>query len=222
MVSFLTFTEVDDPTGDLSQTAPRSTWTTLDCRDDAYLYRDYGAAFFDDFAHHFTLCLTLTNQDVAPANKVVVWGVETGLGDFNAVKNDAGQEGVVIVYRASANANKYFLRIQEFENAATHNDDTAELDKDTVYYLRAVKNGTAYDVYVYSDSARTILVTSAGLTLQADHTFRYLYAPQSLDFATDGGVFSGYVENLDLDPSAPASQGSVVPKIMMLLAEVGN
>ena len=53
--NFTTFTEVD-PNTRISKTATRVTWTDITKPEDAYVYKDMTADYFDgDFTHYLTL-----------------------------------------------------------------------------------------------------------------------------------------------------------------------
>ena len=185
--NFTTYTEVD-PNGHLSQSATRSTYTGLGRNETAYLYRDMGAGHFSgDFEHlldsnyasqthsdsvvyHWGLSLTL--DELTPLKKIDLYAYNTTirLNEYTGTNNyDSGNYTITL-------GNTYYLKIKRDESVGTY--------------------GTLY-CYVYTDAARTTLVSTLSVALHEKVDFRYIYSPSSCNTAT-AYYQTGYIENLDL------------------------
>lgn len=76
---------------------------------------------------------------------------------------------------------------------------TGWLNIDTWYYIKCVKVGTSWGIYVYSDSGYSTLVSNAALTLASDYSLTYYEVASNLGFASSinahwiiKDVFFGY------------------------------
>jgi len=188
----------EDPGTDIVVTAPKVAWTALPRNLDSYVYYDFTAAYFDgDFRHEFEIEITAQELDCM----VVVWGLANTVDDFNGI--DTGNGSFLALRAQGTNAGQGRLRIYECDSGSLTEDGYDTLLTDTVYYCTVVRDesigthGTLY-CYIYSDSARTILVDKLQLALNTSKKdFRYLYSVSSWN--TGGAqVMSGYTQNLRL------------------------
>ncbi|KKL04821.1 hypothetical protein LCGC14_2612220, partial [marine sediment metagenome] len=195
---FTTYTE-SDVLGRLSQTSTRSTITAMQPDDNqTWLQNDKGAGFFSgNFSHKFTLRIDSFSAFIWQA----VWGITNNLDDIQGII-DNSQDGLFIELLGQTNR-----IIEATEVNAGSRSGTASgspLSSSTTYYLTVERDESVgsfgtLSVRVYSNAARTSLVSSSTLTLNVANDFRYIFAPLSYD-RTGGevGPFSGYVEDLVL------------------------
>ena len=81
-------------------------------------------------------------------------------------------------------------------DAETHGTAITGLSQSTWYYVRSVNDGTTLNIYVYSDSARTVLVDSTSVDISgAPSTMSYIYLAQSSNTG-HSTKYSGYNDNL--------------------------
>ena len=193
-IDFDDYIEVD-ALNRLSQGDTFSNWTNMDRTDNnIYLYRDYGVDYFDDFVHEFELYVDSAPPSAGPLVLVMVTCYTDGLGDWIALRGASTDQIAIVV--ASTNDEAGY-RIQMRESFAGSDENTlgaVEFDEDTIYYLRAIKEGTMWRASIFDDAARTNLLENVTLTLDADHKLRYHLPPQSPDFPTSK-VHTGYINN---------------------------
>ncbi len=186
---FTTYTEVD-PAGDITVTATRCDVVTMEAGVEAYVRKDKGAAFFGEFEHRVTAHIGTGD----PYGMWCPWGLSNGSSTYVAM--GAADEGVMaFLYRTSLGEYKIYL--VDFTN------DNAEAwlaAANTTYYLTIERSGTTLTCKIYSDSARANLLNMLSIVCGAD-TYRYIFAVASWDRDAFTDALSGYVENLDLEPS---------------------
>jgi len=199
---FTTYVE-QDVGGFLSQIAARSTFTLLHrSEDNIYLYDDKGAAYFTDFIASFKLYITDIDDQV-PLESVMLVAMANGFGDFKAVR-DANHAVVGVATSSRVDPDKYRLSIWEAYNGSDYDQEGGvDLLKLTAYYIQLIKIGTQVYVNIFSSSDFTEPVDVIRMTLQADHSLRYILCPQSFDFAWSALDSSGYVEALELGAASP-------------------
>jgi len=202
---FTTYTETD-PNNKFSKTANEITVTGLIRTDDGAIFKDYGANHFEDFIH-------LTE------NKI---DVETG-GDYSqmqfwALSNNSAHISVqdfvdAVLGKYCAVADKFALnktrwRISDREAG---NNDYSDLAFTTErMYLKIERSGTAFTLYIYSDSNRTVLEDSLPIVCTTTK-YRYVYGTMGQEAASNGRSISGKINNLDLQEAPPPSGGAMQP-----------
>jgi len=200
---FLTATEVD-PNGRIERTTARSTFTNLTNEEDAYLYWDDGVNHYNgDFEHLIDVCMTAYSLDWGfPA----IWGLANLIDDYQGIVTANGDElSVHLQRRTDANAITLEERIAGTAYYALYN-----ISLNTIYYLKIKRDetvgtfGTLY-CYIYSDAARTNLLSTLSLALHEKEDFRYMYVTQSYNEGTSSSL-SGYCENLDLQEPPPVGR----------------
>jgi hypothetical protein len=195
--NFLTYIETD-PNSRFTVESSKVTVTGLRQNEDAYVYKDKGAAYFAaDFTLLFTLYIDSTvngtrGHFVALTNIINdLWGIDTASGDYLTlrIENTTGTET---------------FRLQECDGGTTYESGVISLSEDTIYYCKITRvesvgtYGTLY-LSVYSDAART---TQVGSTQSiALHTskkdFQYIFPVVSFNNSV-AYTISGYVEELDI------------------------
>ena len=101
----------------------------------------------------------------------------------------------------AATATNALIVLQEFDGGTRYQSTySASLDTDLYLRLRVLRGvgsfGTVY-LDLYSDSARTTLVTTISITLHSSvKNYRYVYAALSSFLGTTGNAFDGTSSNL--------------------------
>jgi len=183
---FTTYTEVD-PNSHLSQTTSRSTFSTLQREETAYLYDDKGSGHFDgDFEHLFDFYVSVAESNFAG----IVWAVAQDLGNYGAQSNE-----LLLILRGYGTYATVWIR--EVVGGSAYSSTTYTIALSTYYYGTVSRSGDQFQLKLYSDADRTDLLATLNLTLHSVLSYQYIYAPQSYG---SGGTYeaSGYVENLDL------------------------
>ncbi len=193
---FTTYTEVD-PNSRIVVATRRIAWTLLQEDEDAYVYKDKGAAFFDgDFSHKLTVRATGGTHGA----HLRYWTLANLVDDFWGI---VSANGDALSLGLSFSASQFRLNFGEVDGGTQYTDVAYSIDVDTDYFVTIVRDesvgtyGTFY-AYIYSDSARTILLNTQSITLHSSKKdYRYLYICHSNN---NGGTapISGYVEDLDL------------------------
>ena len=203
--NFSGYTEVD-PNTKITKTSTRVTWVGLTRVEDAYVYKDKTANYFDgDFTHQLTVnSVDLTAPAGQATNIAICWAVGNTIGSWQDV-DDASGDQLHLYIRVEGTGSKHKFLLGELDGGAAYNSATdLQIAGNTPYYLKITRDesvgtyGTLY-CYVYSNPARTTLVGTLSLTLHTSKKdFRYLYAMQSLGAAAAGFDHDGYTENLSI------------------------
>jgi hypothetical protein len=202
MEDFTTYTEVD-PNNHIGLVGTNHIDFDAYEDEDAYLYKDKGVDHFGSNWEH-----TIDVKPVSTGNY--------GLAGFHMVSNDVDDVHGLTV------AGKTFLFIYIGGGTNTPRIYLTECYLGTWYeayyittqgawrYLTITKTGTALTCKIYSDSARTTLLTTLSLALHADHKFRYIFAAYT--YNAPSAVHNDIdIENLDLQEAAyiPRYSGTV-------------
>lgn len=198
-----TYTEVDG-NNRISVDATTANVTALTKDEDAYVYKDFGASYFDaSFSIDFEFTATRTGD----------WGVGTfamaGLAntvdDWRQIEVASGNE-LMVVYRPSLVASYYWMLLIENDGGTEYSDstDASLLSYSTKYYYTFVRDDNAGSygeiyLYIYSDAGRTTLLDTLTVALHSSKKdYRYLYAVQSADNNESGVTGTGQVANLEV------------------------
>lgn len=181
---FTTFTEVDIPADRIQKTAQHIDHYAKD-NETTYLYKDYGAAHFDDFTHYIKI--KKVSGDYASG---IVWMLANDLGDVETLR---GAAKTFIVLELTG-ANHLYLR--EIDDYSTYSDDYT-ITQGTWNYVKIVKSGTSLNAYIYSDAGYSTLLDTLTLTLHGDWTFKYLYGCNTQNTGADNYVQTD-IENFNL------------------------
>jgi len=195
--NYQTYTEID-PNGHYSVNATSVSANGLTTGETAYVYKDFGtSSFAGDFTHKLDI-----NFSSFPDNaKVLVWRLSNALGSAESVaypnlnlliQTDPGQP---------------YLNFNSVQSTSTQSSNF-NISASTDYFLTIVKNSTGLNLYIYSDSARTNLLSTETLYPAYSDSYRYLYAISSYNNAGGTGA-TGVVRNLTRfasDSPPPAMQ----------------
>jgi hypothetical protein len=193
-----TYTEVDSP-GYLSKNSGRVTLEYLLSSVDVYLYKDFGANYFDKIDLQFSGRISSSSA----------YEGECSIGFANAVNDVSGwtDKITVRVFRNSVYGT-YWVYLTT---------DTAfnyyQINANTDYYFtlsRAAGSDTA-TLKIYSDAARTNLLGTLSATSVGTGTkFRYFYPAASCDYGDSSSYFYGYFENFLLNPVVSSGSGQII------------
>jgi hypothetical protein len=205
---FTTYTLVNG-NGKLSVTSTRATAATWDTR------QDLGYAQFDKTTSHFSgdfsHLVTIDATSIDATNGIVcAWILSNATGDLHT--QQAGSLSFLAVFFQGTTL------ILRDGNVGTLTSDTWGAATNTIYYLTIARVGTTTTCKVYSDSGRTTLTHTLSITPSAATAFQYVAVAAGYN-DSNNGLFSGYVENLDLQEGPPPSDteewlgSSVHPKV---------
>lgn len=176
-------------------TTPNITVTSLTRNEDAYIYKDFGAAYFNgdfDMSVDFKITAITNNGYMA------LWALKNAINDIN------NAEDTLLVY-AYLSAGSYTMVAQERNGAVNTNSGNYVYTLNTQYYARIKRNesvgtyGTLYfDIYgsAASRDAETSALGNLTVTLTEKQDFRYLYGVNSLNTGNATLTISGVISNL--------------------------
>lgn len=199
---FETYTSVD-PDSAITVIASKVSWSDLKRGAEAYVYKDKGIDHFDgDFEHLLTS--RFISADARGAGNL--WVMANTIDSYVGMHGNDADAFFLPTYRTGSDY-RYFLR--ELDSGTTYTSTLWNSVVNTIYYLKIARDesvgtyGTIY-CYIYNDSDRTDLETTLSVTLHTcKKNFRYIYAVQAQDQATDpDDGHTGYIENLDLQEAA--------------------
>lgn len=178
---FSTYTEVDSNSRITvtSTRASRSIYQT----NTGYVYKDFGADYFDEFTHQFT---TNFNTYANYYQRNTYWAVsDSADSQYGTLLGE--DKGLAVLYGYYGAS---YVWIYNYNGDG--NDNMSAPASGTTLYVTVVNSSGTATAYFYSDSDRTTLVDS--LSVSNSDTFRYV-SPLG-----DGGqgYYYGYTENLDL------------------------
>ena len=210
--NFTSYTETD-PNAHIAVTASRVTWSLQNRNEDAYVYKDKGAAYFSD---NFNCKLTVKFTDGATLSASVilgVWSITNLIDDLNGI--DTANGDFLAIISANNTTVDYALQMVECD-AGTQYLSTAYTLTPTGYtsptvYLTIVRDeavgtyGTLY-LYIYSDAARTTLLNTQSLALHTSKKdFRYIFTSHSWNTGEASLYQSGYAEGLEVTVTSSPS-----------------
>ena len=184
---FTTFTEVDPNSHITVDSGSKITFTNLARNEDCYIYKDYGVGHFTDFTHKTKI------RRIASSNAAIAacWSLSNYVDDLNGLCNANRTVILAYIYEEDLMLREYYNGVKY--TSTNHRTLTANTD----YWLKMVKSGTSMNLYIYSDSGYSNLLTTCTLTLHADHSLRYLFAVNSYNSGNSYSM-SGINENFDI------------------------
>ena len=199
------YTKVD-PDGKMTVTTTRLTLASLLENHVAYLGKDFGAGYFNaNFNHNFDLNLTssTTASDTCPT-----WALSDYLGNWGNIITNSKNEYAIAVYNRDGSTYRLYIAFIVGGTRYEYDGTPYFANYGTTYYCTVRYDssvGTYGTLYldIYSDSARSSLITTISHACIASPNFQYVFLTQ-----TNGGPIGpvdGYIENLDLAPVAPSN-----------------
>ena len=196
---FTTYTKVD-PNNDITVASNSLTVDTMRRDVSAYVYKDKGTGHFNgDFEHLINVRLTAA----APDGNLMFWSLWNALGGEDALR--PSNNGIEVMFYRTTSGTNYYILMREWYGNANYDSYWTGASPGTTYYLKIVRTGSTLTCKIYSDSARTNLLTTLSRTLHSIISYRYIYAVQSCASSyAPSATISGYSENLNLQEiSAP-------------------
>lgn len=187
---FTTYTEVD-PNSHIGLVGTDHIDFVAYGNEDAYLYKDKGSGHFTDFEHLIDAKLSTAYGSYVPA---FFWALTNNINDMKGI-SDANQHAIGALM--SDESPQYWLRIWETYLGTRYWSTPYVISSGTWYYLEIIKSGTNFQCKIYSDPARTSLITTLSLTMHADPSFQYVFASNTYNKGTAYTVTLD-IENLDL------------------------
>ena len=194
---FTTYVEVD-PNAHISVATNVITFTGLARNESAYVYKDAGV---DHFNGDFTHLVDAIYTSVSGTDVLGNWALGNDIGDVFFLQG-AGKNAL-LVFRSEANginANDY---LRENDGGTLYTSFYVDTLSPQNRYYKIVRDeavgtyGTIY-LYIYSDAARTNLLSTLSIALHTSKKdYRYVYAVQSYNDG-NAGAGTGRNENLDL------------------------
>jgi len=144
--------------------------------EDAHLYRDFEAGFFENFTHTVNVLMNSSiESSVCP-----VWGLTNEVDDYKGIST-SGNTTIYVYMRRQNSPPLYLISLREYYDVDTPPSESYQnlsnlITVDTWYYLTIEKNGTSLVCDIYTDEARSSLFQTLSLTLHANHNFRYMMA----------------------------------------------
>lgn len=185
---FTTYTETDPGAG-LSVTATKITATSAANSENHHVTKDAGAGHFGNFTH----LVTFREDSNTGTTYFGIEALANVSGNLETINSNGS--GIQLAYQ-SESGNTLYL-----SDVGTLNEDfSSTISAATTYYLTFSRSGTTATCAIYTDSGRTSLLDTISIICSST-TFRYANMATGLGYGVSG-VFSGYVENLDLQESS--------------------
>lgn len=192
-----TYTKVD-PNLQLGVTATRVTGNGVSRSggNGVYLYKDFGASYFNGLSHQFTMRYSTGIQLNGIGGGIALSGALPTAG--HAAQDFATTDIWVSIQHLTTwglvlNRGSYVVH-QQYPAAA-------DLTIDTNYYcwLKRAAGSDTVTLEIYSDSGFTTLLTTLSVSgYGTSTTWRYLYAFINYDDGAAADVWDGWVENINL------------------------
>ena len=192
---FTTYTEVD-PNNHITVIAPKVAWNGLSAQESAYVYFDKGVDFFNSNLTH-TLEVEGTSY-TGLYGRVIPWQLANQISDFRPMFTDKKRS---IGFYFDIKAPRMIL-FEIVEGSNYFADASTLLNPATLYYLTIIRDEAIgsfgqLQCFIYSNSAKTVLVDTLTLSLNEKADFRYVYALNTDNFG-NATTSVGYMQNLDL------------------------
>jgi hypothetical protein len=200
---FLTYTE-SDPNGHITVSTHSIDFDGLARNEEAYVYRDFGAGYFNaDFYHEVKIGIDLNPSDF---NSVAyIWGLGNAIGSFVGANHNEWL--AVRIFNGTGSSTAFQIGIQERSDGTMTAQQYLPGVPQGTYYLsiyRDESEGTYGTLHldIYTNEARTNLYSSLSIALTVKSDFRYLYALNSNNTGHTYQIY-GFVEHLKLDGVMP-------------------
>lgn len=193
---FTSYTEVD-PNNHITKTTNHIDFQAYR-NEDAYLYADKGANHFGTSWEH-----KIDGKIVSSQNRAAgyIWMLTNDIDDWIGLSTAKATLALVL---SRSSAGVYQIYLAETYLGSAYYSTLWTCSVNTPYYFTLKREGTAFTCKIYSDSARTNLLTTLSITLQAGQpSHRYIFAANTYN---DNETYNNDldIDNLDLqDPTIP-------------------
>jgi len=192
---FTTYTEVD-PNNHITIGPATHVEAKTYQNETAYLYKDKGANHFADFTHY----VDVQFLDESGLGWTYPWALMNTIENIKACKDNHHNAIYLRLYGYT------YLELMESYNG-TEYYQYCYIDMNTWYYLTIQKNGTSLTCKIYTDSARTNLLTTLSLTLHNNDNYEFVFVANTYNQGSASWGRS-YTDNLDLCEEAPPTSKS--------------
>jgi hypothetical protein len=197
-LDFSSFTEVD-PTNVFTLTTNELVFTSLKRDSSTYAYKDYGVSHFLNYEVDFKYIVNTCSSGSVNFNMGLL-SFANAIGDREQVRLAQGNLHGLMAGNSGA---ARFLCLSEINVANSYVSTFFNPVLDTAYYCTFKRDDTAgtygtLTLNIYSDEARTQLITSLNLTLHSRPSFRYFYLAQSVNTNQATVSMSGKIANVVL------------------------
>ena len=181
-----TYTEVDS-SGKIAVSSTRVTANSITNNVDSYVYKDFGASYFDK------IDLLFDYQCAAHSGYAV-------MGFTNELDESMHWVGPYIAVSLQSGLSIY--------NGGTSHDSSLDLSHNITYYCRLLRQAgdDVVRLYIYSDAGRTTLVDTVTLAGFGTTKWRYFFPMTSENYSSPYS-WSGYLENFVL-PARNRARGA--------------
>jgi hypothetical protein len=187
--NLLTYTEVD-PNSDITLTADKAEFDTMQQVANSYVYKDFGVDYFGDFEVDFEAEITYSDASVP---QVVLCAFSNTIGSKQTMVN--ATDGLVMSINYVSNGSTITTAIKCLDE----NDWDIFVEGGSTVPLRYYtfkRSGTVLTLDIYSDSARLILVDALSCDCEIGNK-RYFYALAGQGVGTTSPM-SGYTQNFKI------------------------
>lgn len=212
---FTTFTEFEEDDR-IQKTAYHADFLAY-MNEDAYLYKDMGAAHFTDFIHRIDIKRV---SHFGTHCGAFLWMLSNDIQDGNALQT-ASKTFISIYVQYWYEWAATRIRLFESYGGVGYLDSSVDITEGVMYYLKIVKSGTSLVCGIYSTAELRDAgdgtdgdIDNLALTLQADHTFRYVWVCNTWDSA-ETPYSHNDIENLNLGEPI-AYEVTITEKLGML------
>jgi len=149
--------------------------------EDSYFYKDYSTDHFGNFTHKIKMIVVSTPDD---GSKGYVWLLANALDDVKGL-HDASATFIGVYFTRSGSDYKIILHedYSGIEYEDSYITTSGMLDDD--FYLKITKSGTNISCVIYGTQTDldngTNPIDTLSLTLQANHSFRYLFTSNTFN-----------------------------------------
>jgi len=190
--NFTTYTEVD-ANGHLTVAAAKATALQVGRNEEVYLYKDFGANYFNALNINFEIYVASSSTP----------GAFSGMGISNGVSTFASfaSTDVAVMFYVSGTPTYNIILYRGAQVA----QDAYVGSANTIYYctLGRTAGSNTVTCKIYSDAARTNLLATLSVSGYGTSTkWRYAYGFVNSHDQGSAYPFNGYTQNLDLAPTA--------------------
>lgn len=215
---------------DLTHQDLNVTWSTWDRTDEGRISKTASDVFssFTLYNLSFTLKVTYV-QNNNPGSVTLLRALLIGEGPYPDWTHilTGNYESYGLTVSATVNQGTTFkLALVETNNGAAYNDGggTGNLNVGTEYYCILGRDGTNWELWVFSDSDRTTLIENISMTLQANYgDLGVAYALLGIDAGSGSRTSSGYIKDVYLGSGGPGyeSEGWIYTEDLLVNTTMG-
>ena len=146
---------------------------------DAYVYKDFGAGYFDAYFDHIFEVKVIPDPITAFA-RLGIWAVTNTIDDYIGLSG-GGQSNLAMAIQDGGGAQPYFS-LREINNGASTIDTGLELAEGTTYMIWIKRRAGNVKAYIYTGGIDGQLFDTLELNMAGPtNTFRYLFACLSVN-----------------------------------------